>query len=318
MNNSRRKFLKQFGYLTAGSILLPNMMTCSSTESTDELFFDISLAEWSLHRRLFDEAMTNLEFPEVAKNEFGINAVEYVNQFFLDKAEDKSYLDELNSRCNDLGVEQLLIMIDGEGDLAVSSETDRTDAIENHYKWIEAANHLGCHSIRVNLFGDGTAEEMKTISVDSLGRLSEFAADYEVNVIVENHGGYSSDAEWLTEVIQQVDMDNCGTLPDFGNFCLRREGGARWDAECVEEYDRYKGTRQLMPYAKGVSAKSYAFDEEGNETTIDFEQMLTIVRNAGFDGYIGVEYEGSELSEAEGIMATKELLMKIGKQISGA
>jgi len=259
-----------------------------------------------------------MDFPAVAKNDFGIHAVEYVNQFFSDKAQDTAYLDELNSRCRDLEVEQLLIMIDGEGDLAVNSESDRTEAVENHYKWIEAANHLGCHSIRVNVFGDGTAEELKTAAVDSLGRLSEFAADYEVNVIVENHGGYSSDAEWLTDVMEQVDMDNCGTLPDFGNFCLRREGGARWETECVEEYDRYKGTRQLMPYAKGVSAKSYDFDEDGNETTIDFEQMLTIVRDAGFEGYIGVEYEGSELSEAEGIMATKELLMKVGKQISGA
>jgi len=318
MDNSRREFLKQFGYLTAGTLLLPNMMTCSSAQSKNELFFDISLAEWSLHRTLFAEEMTHMDFPAVAKNDFGIHAVEYVNQFFSDKAQDTAYLDELNSRCRDLEVEQLLIMIDGEGDLAVNSESDRTEAVENHYKWIEAANHLGCHSIRVNIFGDGTAEELKTAAVDSLGRLSEFAADYEVNVIVENHGGYSSDAEWLTDVMEQVDMDNCGTLPDFGNFCLRREGGARWETECVEEYDRYKGTRQLMPYAKGVSAKSYDFDEDCNETTIDFEQMLTIVRDAGFEGYIGVEYEGSELSEAEGIMATKELLMKVGKQISGA
>lgn len=293
--------------------MLPNIMTCSSTQSSNELFFDISLAEWSLHNRLNEDAMTNMEFAEVAKNEFGIHAIEYVNTFFKDKAEDKSYLDELNSRCADLGVKQLLIMIDGEGELAVNSDSERTVAVENHYKWIEAANHLGCHSIRVNLNGDGTAEEMKTASVDSLGRLSEFATDYDVNVIVENHGGYSSNAEWLADIIQQVDSENCGTLPDFGNFCLREDD----DNVCVEEYDRYNGIRELMPYAKGVSAKSYAFDEDGNETTIDFERMLTIVKDAGFQGYIGVEYEGSELSEAEGIMATKELLMKVGKQISG-
>lgn len=257
-----------------------------------------------------------MDFPGVAKNKFGINAIEYVNQFFSDKAEDREYLDELNSRCRDLGVEQLLIMIDGEGDLAVQDDTERTTAIENHFKWIEAANHLGCHSIRVNVFGDGTAEEVQSAAIDSLGQLAEFATDFNVNVLVENHGGYSSDGQWLAEVMQQVNMDNCGTLPDFGNFCLRREDDARWQAPCVEEYDRYKGIRELMPYAKGVSAKSYTFDEQGNETMIDFEQMLGIVREAGFQGYIGVEYEGSELSEAEGIMATKELLIRAGQQVA--
>lgn len=316
MKNSRREFLKQFGYLSAGTLLLPNFISCGSAQSNSELFFDISLAEWSLHRTINNGEMTNMDFPGVAKNKFGINAIEYVNQFFSDKAEDREYLDELNSRCRDLGVEQLLIMIDGEGDLAVQDDTERTIAIENHFKWIEAANHLGCHSIRVNVFGDGTAEEVQTAAVDSLGQLAEFATDFNVNVLVENHGGYSSDGQWLAEVMQQVNMDNCGTLPDFGNFCLRREDDARWQAPCVEEYDRYKGIRELMPYAKGVSAKSYTFDEQGNETTIDFEQMLGIVREAGFQGYIGVEYEGSELSEAEGIMATKELLIRAGQQVA--
>lgn len=316
MENSRRRFLKQLGYVAAGSLVVPNFMTCASTQSGSELFFDISLAEWSLHRSLNDGDMTNMDFPATAKNDFGIQAIEYVNSFFKDKAEDRTYLDELNNRCRDLNVNQLLIMVDGEGDLAVNDEAQRTEAVENHFKWIEAANYLGCHSIRVNLFGDGDASEIKAASVDSLGQLAEFATDYELNVIVENHGGYSSDGQWLVDVMQQVNMDNCGTLPDFGNFCIRREGGARWDAPCVEEYDRYKGIRELMPYAKGLSAKSYAFDENGNETTIDFTEMLSIAKEAGFEGYIGVEYEGSDLSEAEGIMATKELLIKVGQQLT--
>lgn len=316
MGNSRRNFLKQIGYLSAGTLLLPGAAGAMGYKSNNDLFFNISLAQWSLNKALFGGELTHLEFPATAKNEFGISAVEYVNQFFADKAEDTSYLDEMNSRCNDLGVDQVLIMVDGEGGLAVMDEAKRTEAVENHYKWVEAAQHLGCHSIRVNAFGEGTREDTKQAAVDGLGRLSEFAKDYNVNVIVENHGGYSSDAEWLAGVMEQVDMDNCGTLPDFGNFCVKREGGSPWEGECVEEYDMYKGVRELMPYAKGVSAKSYDFDKEGYETSIDFSRMLRIIQDAGFTGYIGIEYEGNELSEREGIKKTKDLLMRVGKELT--
>lgn len=295
---------------------MPGAAGAMGYKSNNDLFFNISLAQWSLNKALFGGELTHLEFPATAKNEFGINAVEYVNQFFADKAEDTSYLDEMNSRCNDLGVDQVLIMVDGEGGLAVMDEAKRTEAVENHYKWVEAAQHLGCHSIRVNAFGEGTREDTKQAAVDGLGRLSEFAKDYNVNVIVENHGGYSSDGEWLAGVMEQVDMDNCGTLPDFGNFCVKREGGSPWEGECVEEYDMYKGVRELMPYAKGVSAKSYDFDKEGYETSIDFSRMLRIIQDAGFTGYIGIEYEGNELSEREGIKKTKDLLMRVGKELT--
>lgn len=313
---NRKQFL-QFGGMLVASASLPGMLTASSTFSkSEDLFFDISLAEWSLHRSLFDGKIDHLDFPATAKKEFDISAVEYVNQFFADKAEDTDYLDEMNTRCNDLGVDQVLIMIDGEGDLAVNDDDKRTEAVENHYKWIEAAEYLGCHSVRVNLFGDGSREEQKTAAVDSLGRLSEFARDYNINVTVENHGGYSSDGQWLIEVVEQVNMENCGTLPDFGNFCVKREDGARWDGKCVEEYDRYQGVKELMPYASGVSAKSYAFNEKGLETTIDFKRMLSIVRDAEYSGYIGAEYEGDRHSEFEGIKATKELLIKTGNEIA--
>lgn len=316
MGNSRREFLKQIGYLSAGTLLLPGTAGALGYSSDDDLFFNISLAQWSLHKALFGGELTHLEFPAMAKNEFGINAVEYVNQFFADKAKDTSYLDEMNSRCDDLGVDQVLIMVDGEGGLAVMDEAKRTEAVENHYKWVEAAQHLGCHSIRVNAFGQGSREETKQAAVDGLGRLSEFAKDYGVNVIVENHGGYSSDGQWLAGVMKQVGMDNCGTLPDFGNFCVKREGGSPWEGECVEEYNMYKGVRELMPFAKGVSAKSYDFDKEGYETTIDFSRMLKIIKDAGFTGYIGIEYEGNELSEREGIAKTKDLLVRVGKELT--
>lgn len=309
----RKRFLQLSG-LAIASAGVPGILTGASKSATTDLFFDISLAQWSLHRALNDGKLDHLDFPSVAKNEFGISAIEYVNGFFSDKAKDKDYLNEMNSRCDDLGVDQLLIMVDGEGDLALSDEKSRLQAVENHYKWVEAAEYLGCHSIRVNLFGDGSREEQKKAAVDSLGRLTEFAKDYEINVIVENHGGYSSDGQWLTDVMDQVDMVNCGTLPDFGNFCVRREEGDRWQSPCVEEYDAYRGVREMMPYAKGVSAKSYAFSN-GKETTIDYQKMLKIIHDAGYTGYIGVEYEGSGLTEYEGVRATKKLLMAAGQKV---
>lgn len=285
-------------------------------KSASDLFFNLSLAQWSLHRMIRSGALDHLDFPAFAKKEFEIEAVEYVSTFFQDKAEDRSYLDEMNKRCRDLDVRQLLIMVDGEGDLAVSDDEARRRSIENHYKWVEAAEYLRCHSIRVNLYGDGSQEEQKAYSIESLGRLSEFAKDHNISVLVENHGGYSSDGKWLSDVISQVGMENCGTLPDFGNFCIKREQGARWGGECVEEYDRYKGVQELMPYAKAVSAKSYAFDENGEETTIDFSRMLSIIYNSGFKSYIGIEYEGNQLSEPEGINATKRLLTEAGSKIT--
>jgi len=309
----REKFL-QLSSLATASIGLPNFLSYLSSNFTLEkkLFFDISLAQWSLHRSLFNGKINHLEFPATAKNEFGITAVEYVNQFFVDKAQDKSYLDKMNTRCDDLGVDQVLIMIDGEGNLAVTDEQTRRESVENHYKWVEAAEYLGCHSIRVNTYGDGTAQSQKAAAVDSLGQLAEFAQDYGINVIVENHGGYSSNGQWLVDVMQQVDMDNCGILPDFGNFCIEQAK----DGSCAEAYDRYQGVKEMMPFAKGVSAKSYVFNDKGQETTIDFEKMLQIVQNAGYTGHIGIEYEGDELSEFEGIKATKNLLMEVGKQLA--
>ncbi|HET8864836.1 MAG TPA: TIM barrel protein [Gracilimonas sp.] len=313
----RKNFLK-LGGVVALSLPVSRFLTALHSESriASELFFKISLAQWSLHRTIRSGDLDHLDFPAAAKNEFGIEAVEYVNTFFQDKADDRSYLNEMNSRCNDLGVEQLLIMVDGEGGLAVADDKTRIESVENHFKWVKAAEYLGCHSIRVNAYGEGSKEEQTQNAVDGLGRLAEFAKDHEINVIVENHGGYSSDGQWLSDVISRVGMENCGTLPDFGNFCVKRENGAQWGGSCIEEYDRYKGVKELMPFAKAVSAKSYAFDDKGKETTIDFSKMLSIIYASGFNGYIGIEYEGNELSEMDGIKATKRLLIEAGSKIT--
>ncbi|MEY3458683.1 MAG: hypothetical protein RL215_1840, partial [Planctomycetota bacterium] len=267
--------------------------------------FEISLAEWSLHRTIFAGKLNNLDFAATAKQEFGITAIEYVNQFFKDKAKDAAYLAELNKRAADLGVQQLLIMIDGEGNLGDPDESKRRQAVENHYKWVEAAKTLGCHSIRVNAGSAGTYDEQLQRAADGLRRLSEFAATHKLNVIVENHGGLSSNGAWLAGVMKAVNLPNCGTLPDFGNF---RVGGDQW-------YDRYKGVEELMPFAKAVSAKSHEFDKDGNETKTDYLRMMKIVLAAGYSGYVGIEYEGGGLEEYAGIRATKALLEKVRSQL---
>jgi sugar phosphate isomerase/epimerase len=224
-------------------------------------------------------------------------------------------LADLKKRCEDNGVTSVLIMCDGEGEMADLDSKKRQKAVENHYKWVDAAKFLGCHSIRVNCFGIGTAEEVAKAGTDGLRKLSEYAQKVDIGVIVENHGGFSSNGQWLANVMKGVGMENCGTLPDFGNFCIRREKGDMWESPCVEEYDRYKGVEEMMPYAKGVSAKAHDFDEQGNCTDTDFAKMLAIVKATGFNGYMGIEYEGTKLSEAEGILATKALLERVGMQV---
>jgi len=278
-------------------------MAVPYVDMDDDLFFSISLAQWSLNKALFGGKLDNLDFPEYTKKNFDIHAVEYVNQFF--KSAEKSYIKELLTRTEDLGMKNVLIMVDSEGNLGEVDETERKTAVENHYKWVEASQMLGCHSIRVNAGGKGTEEEVAYSATRSLRELSQFAADYGINVLVENHGGYSSRASWLVNVIRNTGMVNCGTLPDFGNFRVSR----------TENYDLYLGMKELMPLARGVSAKSNDFDEEGNETTKDFYRILKTVKDAGFRGYIGIEYEGSNLDEDEGIMATKKLLIKAGQNL---
>jgi L-ribulose-5-phosphate 3-epimerase len=263
--------------------------------------FRISLAEWSLHRALYAGELDNLDFPRVTRESYGIEAVEYVNQFFKDKAEDHAYLTDLMTRCDDNGVQSLIIMCDGEGALGDPDDAARTQAVENHFRWVEAARFLGCHSIRVNAQSAGTPEEQRDLAADGLRRLTEFAAPMEINVLVENHGGWSSNGQWLASVMDAVDHSRCGTLPDFGNF---QTSPGEW-------YDRYQGMTELMPYAKAVSAKSNVFDAEGNEVQTDFFRTVQIVYEAGYRGFLGIEYEGGELSEHDGILATKALLERV-------
>jgi sugar phosphate isomerase/epimerase len=278
----------------------------ASGEREADPLFDLSLAQWSLHRSLREGKLDNLEFAAYTKNTFDIAAVEYVNQFFADKATDFDYLGEMKTRAADAGVESLLIMVDGEGALADADGSRRQEAISNHYKWVVAASFLGCHSIRVNAAGTGEREEQSKRAAESLVDLAEFGDQYEIDVIVENHGGLSSDGEWLAGVMKHANHPGVGTLPDFGNFHV---GGGKW-------YDRYKGVAELMPYAKAVSAKSHEFDAQGQETKTDFLRMMKIVLGSGYRGHVGIEYEGGGTPEPEGIRLTRDLLLRVRDELS--
>ena len=296
----RRKFLK-LATTSTTTLAFPGVMSSILSGCSNPKLFKISLAEWSLHRTLQSGKIDHLDFCKVAKNDFGLDAVEYVNSFFFDKAQDQSYLKEMKQRADDLGVKSLLIMCDNEGSLGDPNPIARTKAVENHYKWIDAGKYLGCHSIRVNAQSEGEYDEQMKLAADGLSRLTEYGANNNINVIVENHGGLSSNGKWLATVMEKVDHPRVGTLPDFGNFRIQDE----------EWYDRYKGVEELMPYAKAVSAKSHDFDSHGNEINTDYYKMMNIVLDAGYNGYVGIEYEGSKLDEMAGIQATKDLLVKV-------
>ncbi|WP_367914353.1 sugar phosphate isomerase/epimerase family protein [Leadbetterella sp. DM7] len=321
------KMLSILALTAVGAVFLS---ACSKTQKAEETQPDwnISLAQWSLHNSFFGDALKGnwqefgrllkeapdsllqgplkpIDFPSIAKG-YGINIIELVNTFYYGKAKDMAYWEDFKKRCDDAGVTVGLIMCDALGDLGNADSVARMQTVENHYPWVDIAAYLGAKTIRVNAAGQGTAEEVAEHAADGLRKLGEYAATKGINVVVENHGGYSSDGSWLAGVMKAVNRENVGTLPDFGNFCIERgpEG-------CVKEYDLYKGIEELMPYAKGVSAKTNDFDADGNETTKDYARIMKIVKDSGFKGNIGIEYEGRNLSEDEGIKATKALIEKV-------
>ena len=295
--------------------------TIDSTES-NEPFFKLSLAQWSLEKPIHQGELDPIDFAEKAK-ELGFDGIEYVNQLYFDKyrnsenpeADFSNLLNTLKAKSKENNVKNILIMIDGEGNLAAIDDKEREDAVEKHKRWIDAASFLGCHAVRVNLFGSDDEAQWKSNAVKGLTELSKYAATKDINVLVENHGGFSSNGKLMAEVMEEVDLPNCGTLPDFGNFCLRRKDGKMWGAECIEEYPTYQGIEEMLPYAKAVSAKTYEFDENGKETTLDVGRILKMVKESGYNGWIGVEYEGTGLKPEEGILKTKELLLNEAKKL---
>ncbi|HLT51871.1 MAG TPA: sugar phosphate isomerase/epimerase family protein [Arenibacter sp.] len=327
-----RKNLKIKGFKVVLAILFMGILSCKDTPKeqpqsleseevtakSEEPFFKLSLAQWSIHRMVFNEGVDPYTFAEKAK-EWGFSGLEYVSALYYKELEAANFSKEAmdafvaksNAESKKHGLQNVLIMIDGQGDLATADAKKRKEAVENHYKWVDAAAAMGCHAIRVNLSGSNVPEEWVASSVDGLTQLATYAKDKNIEVLVENHGGLSSNGVMLAEVMTKVDMENCGTLPDFGNFCIKRSENG-----CAEEYDIYKGISELMPHALAVSAKSNDFDAEGNEVRLDYPRILKIVKDAGYTGYIGVEYEGNDLSEEEGIIATRDLLIKAAKQLN--
>jgi L-ribulose-5-phosphate 3-epimerase len=304
----RREFLKKSA-LTSAALSLGMSGFTKHMKRSEELF-DISLAQWSVNSLLFSGEIDNLEFPVLAKNH-GINAVEYVNQFFMDKAEDKNYLSELRNRCASEGVTSVLIMCDREGQLGASDSADRFQTVENHKKWVEAARFLGCHSIRVNAYTDipwsedtGIAEEAKKLVSDGMRQLCEFADGFDINILIENHGGYSSDPYWLADVIEITHHPRAGTLPDFGNFRIYG------DDHRTVSFDSYKGTDLLMPKAKGVSLKPVVWDDYGNRHDLDYLRMMKIVLEHGYHGYVGIEH-GERGREWESIAEIRDILTEV-------
>lgn len=308
---NRRQFVKQT-FLGAGALLVkPSFL---NEFQANEI--KISLAQWSLHRALQSGKLNHLDFPAKAKKDFGIEVVEYVNGFFggskmnfKEAGKNAEYLKELLKRSKEAGVVNHLIMVDDEGPLALPEDKERLASVDNHKKWIEAAKLLGCATVRVNLHGKGGSDEKKSASVDSLSKLGEFAKPMNINVVVENHGSDSSNGKWVAEVMKQVNRPNVGTLPDFGNFCVSDPWGTT-QGNCDELYDRYKGVEELLPFAKGVSAKTYDFDAYGEQPKMDYKKLIQIVKSSGFQGYIGIEFEGDNQPEDEGIRKTKQLLEK--------
>jgi len=314
---NRRSFIKKAALGTA-AFSIPSYATYASNlfstaNSSSEL--KISLAQWSLHRALEKGLVQAVDFAQIAQNTYGLNAVEYVNQFYVNMVHSEKFWSQMKQNAENEGVESLLIMVDNEGDLGNLDDTKRKKAVENHYKWIHAAKILGCHSIRVNAFGEGEVISLRAALVDGLGELATYGKKEEINVIIENHGLHTSNGEFITSIIKEVGNPYLGTLPDFGNWCLNAKWGSTQNNQCDDVYDRYKGVAEFLPFAKGVSAKSYAFDVNGDETIIDYKKMLKIVKNSGFDGYIGIEFEGENMPEPDGIRATKALIERVWKKM---
>lgn len=337
---NRRDFMKTSAVLATGVGLTAlgcqpaaeDAAPAPATTSEDPLF-KISLAQWSVNRKIFGGKLqqlgweevgrrlqedyqsllnpdyTTLDFPKTAR-ELGIDGVEYVNTCLFDKARDTAYLQELKNVCAGEGVTSVLIMCDAEGELGNPDEAARMQAVENHHKWVEAAAFLGCHSIRVNAQSSGSYEEQQRLAADGLRRLCEYGDQHNINVIVENHGGLSSNGQWLAGVMEMVDHPRVGTLPDFGNFLITPYG-----QQPEEWYDRYQGVTELMPYAKSVSAKTQSFDADGNEERTDYYRMMKVVLDAGYRGWVGIEYEGA-IDEMEGIKATHALLDRVRAELS--
>lgn len=331
MTTNRRGFIKQTALGAVGMGLAGVMPADIYGEKERNLFFKIAVSQFSFASQFWTKQLDPLDFSAKAK-ELGITGLDYCSMFFADKAKNMEFLNELKKRSADNGSYNLRIMVDllGEpGSLGNLDEKLRLKQVESHYQWMDAAAVLGCPMIRVNVEGEGNPADVTKAAVDSLGRLIEYGGKQQIDVIVENHVGISCNGAWLAGVMKEVNNHHCGTLADFGNFCVKRTKPETNDiagymkTTCLEEYDRYKGITELMPYAKGVHAKTHFFDADGNDKETDFNRMFKIIRQSGFNGWVSIEYEGglfkmynkdsNYLDDYAGTTATKNLVEKAGR-----
>jgi L-ribulose-5-phosphate 3-epimerase len=304
---SRRNFLRASSvFAVLGS--MPGLgvpVARAEDERGGPVPFKLSLSQRSLRREFAAAKLDPLDFPRVASG-LGIDAVAYVSEFYDAKLTDRAYLAELKRRAAGEGVWSELIMVDGEGELGAPDEKSRRRAVDHHKKWVEAAAFLGCHAVSVQATSKGTEDDQVKWVSDGLRRLCKFSEPFGIDILIENHAGFSAMGSWVVEVLNAVGHARCGSRPDFGNF---NPGNG-------SEYDRYQGVRELMPFARAVSAKAYDFDDRGEETRINYAQMLKIVTDAGYRGYVGIEYEGDRLSEQAGIARTKQLLERVRTRLA--
>jgi len=322
--------------------------------------YKLSLAQFSLARYISQSGYDVYSFAETA-HELGFQGLEYLSVaykggFFQPNsnfglADAKKVAKESLKRSNDFGLKNLLIMVDGEGNLANIDRKYNDNSVENHKKWIDCASEMGCHSIRVNLDSDGSLDDWTNNSVESLNKLCEYAKSFGLNIIIENHTTYSgsggesfaANPEYIINVIKKVDFENIGALPDFGNWCQSfkkrdrselisrfRDNNEKDDepkvkitssyfSTCNKMYDIYEGVSKLLPYAKAVSAKVNSFDENGEDLDIDYTKMLKVIKDSNYSGYIGVEQQASfedNIDPIQAINLTKELLFKSWSKLS--
>jgi len=290
---SRRELVKQFA-IGAGVLALPQFLQAKGTLESNGL--TLAVQQYSFNRQLRDGTFDILDFPKTVVDGTGITALEYFNGHILDKVRDTRFFRELKKRSNDVGATCTMMLCRSDIALDSPDSSTRYNAVEGYIPWMEAVRLLGGNAIRVDCRSDGDFEEQKKYAIDGLRQLCDVAAPFGMNILVENHGGFSSNGKWLADVMSKVEKRNCGTLPDFQNF---------------HGYDPYVGVEELMPYAKIVCAKSKEFDSDGNETNVDYRRMMKIVLDSGFKGSIGIEFEGHGMDPVKGILATKRLIERM-------
>ena len=264
--------------------------TSSSAEKRTTPPLRLSLAEWSLRREILDFQPRHLELARVAKDVFGLDAIEYRSTFFADKATDFGYLGEMKKRQEDLGVRAVLIEVENEGPLGAQEDWDRWTAIDAHFKWLAAAAFLGCESVSVPAEGLVRGAPYLDWMADSLQRLGGIAKPYGINVLVANRVGLACDGSWMAKLMDRTAVPWVGAHPHVGNVDL---GGGK-------AYPRYQGVEEMMPFAKALSVR-------GGSSEIEFGKIAKLAAESNYARYVGIEWDGAG-DPREGTKRTIELV----------